>query len=327
MRTLLIIEHDHTTPNASSLSALSFARSVVDKTGGSVTALLLGSSLEAVATETAKHAAVLVADDAALTPASADRHAYVIAEYVKAEGYDLVVAAATSYSKDVVGRAAGLLDGHMASDVVSHEISEGELLLTRPMFAGSVVAVVKLLGSPKIVTVRDSAYDTAEPLDSPGTIESLTVESVSLPGGTTVEDVAVKKGGRPDVTEASIVVSGGRAWKSTEDFEKNVGRLADVVGGAVGSSRVLVDAGITPNEMQVGQTGKIIAPDLYLALGISGAVQHLAGMKNSKVIAAINSDKEAPIFQVSDYGIVGDVYELTPQLIAKLSDPTETGDA
>lgn len=319
MRTLLVIEHDSSSLSAGSLSALTFARAVAGATSGDVTLLLLGAGLDAAAQDAARYAPVLVADDAALSPATADRHAAVIAEQVQAGGYDLVVAAATSYGKDTVGRAAGLLGGCMASDVVAHDVADGELLLTRPMFAGSVLATVKLLGGPKVVTVRSSAYDAAAPLDAAAGATPVAVDAGELPNHLTVEGVAEKKGGRPDVTEASIVVSGGRAWKNSEDFENNVGKLADTVGGAAGSSRVLVDAGITPNELQVGQTGKIVAPDLYLALGISGAVQHLAGMKNSKVIAAINSDKDAPIFQVSDYGIVGDVYELTPQLIEKLS--------
>jgi len=320
MRILLIAEHDQTVTNTGSLAALTFARSVADATGGAVTALVLGAGLDAAAQDAARFAPVLLADEASLSPATADRHARVIADQANAGGFDLVVAAATSYGKDTVGRAAGLLGGCMASDVVAHEVKDGELLLTRPMFAGSVLATVKLLGDgPKVVTVRGSAYDAATPLAAPADVTPVATDPATLPSHLTVEGVPQKKGGRPDVTEAAIVVSGGRAWKNSEDFENNVGKLADTVGGAAGSSRVLVDAGITPNELQVGQTGKIVAPDLYLALGISGAVQHLAGMKNSKVIAAINSDKDAPIFQVSDYGIVGDVYELTPQLIEKLA--------
>lgn len=328
MRILLITEHDHTTISASSLAALTFARDVAEATGGEVATLLLGAGLDAITQIVARYAPVLTADDAGLSPASADRHAKVIADQVRTAGFDLVVAAATSYGKDTLGRAGGLLGGHMASDVVAHEVRDGELLLTRPMFAGSVLATVKLLGGPKIVTVRGSAYESGEPLAAPASVSAITFDAGTLPNHLTVEGVAEKKSGRPDVTEAAIVVSGGRAWKNSEDFENNVGKLADTVGGAAGSSRVLVDAGITPNELQVGQTGKIVAPDLYLALGISGAVQHLAGMKNSKVIAAINSDKDAPIFQVSDYGLVGDVYELTPQLIEKLSNqPVGAGGA
>jgi len=317
MKVLLIAEFDGTMLRPASLAAAGMATQVANKTTGNLTLLLLGEGAADAADEAAQYGAVLVADSAALTPATADTHAKAIADVVKDGGYDLVASAATSYGKDVVGRAAGLLGGYMASDVVGHEISGNELILTRPMFAGAVNAKVKLLGSPGVVTVRSSSYEAPRPLDAPGSVTA--IEATNLPSHLKVNGVAHKSGGRPDVTEANIVVSGGRAWKTSEDFENNVGRLADTVGGAAGSSRVLVDAGITPNELQVGQTGKIVAPDLYLALGISGAVQHLAGMKNSKTIAAINSDKDAPIFQVCDYGIVGDVYELTPLLVEKLA--------
>jgi len=316
MKVLLVAEFDGTSLRAASLATAGMATQVVKATQGSLTLLLLGAGAADAAEDAAQYGAVLVADSPALSPATADTHAKVMADVVKDGGYDLVVSAATSYGKDAVGRAAGLLGGYMASDVVGHEVSSGELILTRPMFAGSVNAKVKLLGSPGVVTVRSSSYEAAQALDASGSVTA--VEVADPPSHLKVNGVAHKSGGRPDVTEANIVVSGGRAWKTSEDFENNVGKLADTVGGAAGSSRVLVDAGITPNELQVGQTGKIVAPDLYLALGISGAVQHLAGMKNSKTIAAINSDKDAPIFQVCDYGIVGDVYELTPLLIEKL---------
>jgi electron transfer flavoprotein alpha subunit len=198
------------------------------------------------------------------------------------------------------------------------EVSDGEVLYRRPMFAGSAIAKVRLLGGPQVVTIRDSSYECAEPSQEEGSTTRIEVDAASLPRGARVTGAPDAKGGRPDVTEAEVVVSGGRAWKSSEDFESHVGTLADLFGGAAGSSRALVDSGITPNELQVGQTGKIVAPKLYLALGISGAVQHLAGMRNSKVIAAINEDKDAPIFQVSNYGIIGDVYEFVPQLIERL---------
>ncbi|MEM9414299.1 MAG: electron transfer flavoprotein subunit alpha/FixB family protein [Planctomycetota bacterium] len=317
MKVLLIAEYENDALRSASIAAAAMAKSVAQATDGTCELLLLGADASAATAHAAQYAPVHVAEHADLSPATADRHAAVIADLVQSQGYDLVVGAATTYGKDTLGRASGLLGGYMASDVVGHEVVDGELLLKRPMFAGSVNATVKLLGGPKVVTVRSSAYDAPAPNDAASPISALDV----TPGTARldVQGVASKSGGRPDVTEASIVVSGGRAWKTSEDFENNVGKLADTVGGAAGSSRVLVDAGITPNELQVGQTGKIVAPDLYLALGISGAVQHLAGMKNSKVIAAINSDKDAPIFLVSDYGLVGDVYELTPQIIEKLA--------
>jgi len=247
-----------------------------------------------------------------------NRFAKVIAEVAAERGAELVVAASTTFAKDVVGRAAGLLGGAMASDVVGHEFRDGQLLLRRPMFAGSVTATVALQGSPQIVTIRPAAYERAEPAEAAFEITPIAVQEDALPDSIRFVQVDSTTSHRPDVTEARVVVSGGRAFKNSEDYERLVGTLADRLGGAAGSSRALVDAGITPNELQVGQTGKIVAPELYIALGISGAVQHLAGMKNSKVVVAVNQDPEAPIFEVADYGLVGDVYELVPQMIEKI---------
>jgi electron transfer flavoprotein alpha subunit len=206
----------------------------------------------------------------------------------------------------------------MASEVIGHEFRDGRLCFRRPLFAGSVVATVALKGSPQIVTVRPSAYAPAGARSECSAITTVTIDEATLPKKIEFEALQSKLSNRPDVTEARVVVSGGRAFKTSEDFERLVGGLADKLHAATGSSRALVDAGITPNAFQVGQTGKVVAPDLYIALGISGAVQHLAGMKNSKTIVAINSDPDAPIFEVADYGLLGDVYELVPQWIAKL---------
>ena len=318
MKIIVHLEHDGSAVRRGSLSALAFARDVATKTGGEVTGVILGCDLDQVAADAARYVSVLVAEDEALAPASAGPHAGVIAEVVTSGEYEMVVGAATSAAKDVLGRVGGLLGGFMASDVVDHEVSDGEVLYRRPMFAGSAIATVRLLGGPQVVTIRDSSYEPTEPGQEAGSITQFEVDAASLPRGARVTGAPDVKGGRPDVTEAEVVVSGGRAWKSSDDFESHVGTLADLFGGAAGSSRALVDSGITPNELQVGQTGKIVAPKLYLALGISGAVQHLAGMRNSKVIAAINEDKDAPIFQVSNYGIIGDVYEFVPQLIERL---------
>ena len=207
----------------------------------------------------------------------------------------------------------------MASEVVGHEFRAGRLCFRRPLFAGSVVATVALKGTPQIVTVRPSAYAPANARNERFAVTVLAIDAATLPKQIEFEALQSKLSNRPDVTEARVVVSGGRAFKTSEDFERLVGGLADQLHGATGSSRALVDAGITPNAFQVGQTGKVVAPELYVALGISGAVQHLAGMKNSKTIVAINSDPDAPIFEVCDFGLVGDVYELVPQLIAKLN--------
>jgi electron transfer flavoprotein alpha subunit len=248
----------------------------------------------------------------------AEPMARAIASIVRERNYDLVCAASSTYSKDVLPRAAALLGGAMASDVVSHALDDQRLLLDSPQYAGAVTATVCLQGSPQIVTIRASAYSAASMASTVGAIERPELDSATFASRGDFEGLKSKQNTRPDVTEARIVVSGGRALKNSEDFERLVGQLADVLKGAAGSSRALVDAGITPNELQVGQTGKIVAPELYVALGISGAVQHLAGMKNSRTIVAINSDPEAPIFDVADFGLVADVYAVVPELIEKL---------
>ena len=315
MKILVLMEHDGTALRPGSGAAIGFARELSDD----VTALVLGENLDAITAEAAKFALILVANHPALAAPVADRWAHVIAEVARAQNAELIVATSTTWAKDIVGRAAGLLGGAMASDVIGHEMVDGELRLRRPMFAGAVNATIVLEGSPKIITVRPSAYDAPEAAATPFTIEPVAIDADALPNATQFESLDRKTGARPDVTEARIVVSGGRAFKNSADFEQHVGGLADALGAATGSSRALVDAGITPNSLQVGQTGKIVAPELYLALGISGAVQHLAGMKNSRVIGAINKDPDAPIFEFADYGLVGDVYEEVPRLIAELN--------
>ena len=315
MKALVLMEHDGTALRPGSGSAIGFARELSDD----VTAILLGENLDAMATDAAKYAPVLIADHKALASPVADRWAYVIAEVARSQNAELIVATSTTWAKDIVGRAAGLLGGAMASDVIGHEIIDNELRLRRPMFAGAINATLVLESSPQIITVCPSTYDTPNPADLPFSIEPVDIDTSNLPNNTQFETLDCKTEARPDVTEARIVVSGGRAFKNSGDFEQHVGGLADKLGAATGSSRALVDAGITPNSLQVGQTGKIVAPELYIALGISGAVQHLAGMKNSRVIVAINQDPDAPVFEFADYGLVGDVYEEVPRLIEELN--------
>jgi len=319
MRVLILCEYDSHGLRLGSRSAVAFANAVVEQTKGTVECLLLGRSLATVAHDTSAYAPVLVADHPALANPVADRYGKVIVDVVKQRECDLVVAAATTFAKDILPRAAGLLDGAMASEVIGHEFRDGRLCFRRPLFAGSVVATVALKGAPQIVTVRPSAYPPASARPECCAITAVAIDEATLPKRIEFEALQSKLSSRPDVTEARVVVSGGRAFKNSEDFERLVGGLADRLHAATGSSRALVDGGITPNAFQVGQTGKVVAPDLYIALGISGAVQHLAGMKNSKTIVAINSDPDAPIFEVADYGLVGDVYDLVPQWIAKLN--------
>lgn len=320
MNLLVHLEHDGSSIRAGSLSTLTFAQHVATLTQGSVRGLLIGSDLTAIAEHAAQFAPILVADAPDLNHPLADNWADVMAQVVRDHDIDLLVAAANTLSKDIVARAAGLLGGAMASDVIAHSFADGTLTFKRPMFAGSVVASVQLSGHPQVVTVRATSYPPAEPRDAVQEVEPIDLESIDLPNQISFLSCDFKDAQRPDVTEARIVVSGGRAIKNAEDFERIVGGLADALHGATGSSRALVDAGVTPNEFQVGQTGKIVAPDLYVALGISGAVQHLAGMKNSKVVAAINSDRDAPIFEVADYGLVADIYDVVPEWIEQGND-------
>ena len=318
MRVMVVAEHDGITVRAGSRSAVGFAGSVARQTRGGIECLVLGQGIGRVAQEAAFYGPVLSADHPAFAHPVADRYARVIADVAEQRRADLIVAASTTYAKDIIGRAAGLLGGAMASEVVGHELCEGQVVLRRPMFAGAVMATVALRGHPQVLTIRPSAYAAPPPAAAPFATTHLTIQDRWLPSRIDLTQVRPGAGRRPDVTEARVVVSGGRAIKNAEDYERLVGALADRLGGAAGSSRALVDAGLTPNELQIGQTGKIVAPELYIALGISGAVQHLAGMKNSRVIVAINHDPDAPIFEVADYGLVGDVYELVPEMLEKI---------
>ena len=318
---LVLAEHANGQLKLATGSAAGCARQIAAATGGSYEILVLGSGLATIAGSAARlgAAAVLTADDDALLQPLADRYAAVIAGVARARGATLVIAAASTFSKDVLPRAAALLDAGMLSDVVGVEAGAGgELTFRRVMYAGNVIATVQLAGAVKVLTVRSSGFATPADEGSVSPIEPVAVEAAALPALINFVCREVKAASRPDPTEARIVVSGGRALKTAEDFERLVGGLADTLGAAVGSSRALVDAGITPNTLQIGQTGKVVAPDLYIAVGISGAIQHMAGMKDTKVIVAINKDGDAPMFEVADYGLVADVYEAVPELIAKL---------
>jgi len=319
LKILVLAEIEDGQLRPASLAAIECGRQMAEQNKGSVSWLLIGSQLDTVADQASHYAPVCTVDAEQLGTVAADTWAPVIARAVNQEEVDLLLAGSGTFAKDILTRAAGLLGGTMASDVLSHEWVEGKLQFRRAMYAGAIVATIELSGPIQIITCQSTAYPAAEPLAATEAIRPLTIDLADLPQRVQVETVESSRGGRPDVTEAAVVVSGGRAIKNSEDFETLVGGLADTLGGAAGSSRVLVDAGIAHNELQVGQTGKIIAPEVYLALGISGAVQHMAGMKNSKTIVAVNNDPDAPIFEVANVGLVGDVYEVVPQLIKRLS--------
>lgn len=320
MKILVVGEHDGNALRPASRSCFTFASQVAEATGGQATWLLVGDQLDRVASQAARLAPVLKVESPQLVPPTAESFARAIALVARQEACDLVCAASTTFAKDILARSAALLGGAMASDVVRHERTEGGLQFDCPQYAGLITATLRLVGRPQIVTVRASAYPAAALTQSCHSVQQVELDPATFATRTKVVGLQSKKSARPDVTDARVVVSGGGAVKTSEDFEHLVVALADVLGGAVGSSRALVAAGIAPSELLVGQTGKIVAPDLYVALGISGAVQHLAGMRNSRTIVAINWDPYAPIFDVADFSLVGDIYQIVPELIDKVRD-------
>src|SRR5437763_1097918 len=253
-----------------------------------------------------------------LEQVSIDRRCERVADAAETRDAVSIIANSTTFAKDILPRAAALLSAAMAGDVTGYSFANGELLLRRPMYAGAAMAVVTLVGRPQVITIRASAFPSAEPLDQSQECTAWNVEASKLPNHSEYVGLETRPTSRPELTEARVVVSGGRPFRTREEFENYVGRLADALNGAAGCTRALVDAGIAPNEWQVGQTGKVVAPQLYVALGISGAVQHLAGMKNSRVVVAVNSDPEAPMFSIATYGLVGDVRQIVPELIREL---------
>jgi electron transfer flavoprotein alpha subunit len=318
MTILVVAEHDGTKVRPGVHSALTVARDLAKNSGDNVELLVLGSGLDSVAADAARFASVIVADHPLLTNPTADRYARIIADVAKAGDAMRIIANSTTFAKDILPRAAALLSAAMAGDVTGYSFANGELLLRRPMYAGASMAVVTLIGKPQVITVRASAFRSAEPLERPGERTRWNVDASTLPNHSEYVGLESRPTSRPELTEARVVVSGGRPFRTSEEFENYVGRLADALNGAAGCTRALVDAGIAPNEWQVGQTGKVVAPQLYVALGISGAVQHLAGMKNSRVVVAVNSDPEAPMFSIATYGLVGDVRQIVPELIREL---------
>ena len=319
-KVLVVAEHDEGELRLATLAAARCAQQLCTDAGGQFEILALGASVGPIAQALQNFgaASVLVADDPALEHPLGDKYAQVIATVAEERSATMVVAAASTFSKDILPRAAALLDAGMVSDVISIKPAGDDYVFDRVLFAGNAIATVTLEGARKVLTVRAAAYDAPAKEDATSPVVSVDVAADSLPNQIQFVSRETRPAGRPDATEARVVVSGGRAVKNAEDFERLVGGLADALAGAVGASRALVDAGITPNTLQIGQTGKIVAPELYIGLGISGAIQHLAGMKDSKVIVAVNQDEDAPIFEVADYGLVGDVYEVVPEMLEKL---------
>ncbi|MDM7980761.1 MAG: FAD-binding protein [Rhizobium sp.] len=305
MAILLLAEHDNATVSEQTAKALTAAT----KIGGDVHVLVAGSGAKAAADSAAKLSGVskvLLADDASLGNNLAEPLAALIVSL--GGSYDTIIAAATSVGKNVMPRVAALLDVMQVSEIT--EVVSADTF-KRPIYAGNAIQTVQSTDPKKVITVRTASFAAA------GEGGSAAVESIAAaanPGVSSYVSDALSSSDRPELASAKIIISGGRALGSSEKFQEVILPVADKLGAAVGASRAAVDAGYAPNDWQVGQTGKVVAPQLYIACGISGAIQHLAGMKDSKVIVAINKDEEAPIFQVADYGLVADIFEALPEL-------------
>mgnify|MGYP000406557929 CR=1 FL=1 len=313
IKVLVLVQHDNQTLGIDTLSALSAAKLLIDATGGGVVdTLVVGHDCSSVI-EPLKRCSllnhILVADHASHQELLAENLAEVVKQV--AGDYSHVLAPANTFGKDVVPRVAALLDVNMLSDVIAIESAD---TVVRPIYAGNALARVQSDDRIKVITVRSSAFDKLSLADDEGLVDVVALSVSVKPKLTKLVTRESAKCDRPELASADVVISGGRGVGSKENFAL-VEKLADKLGGAIGASRAAVDAGFVTNDLQVGQTGKIVAPDLYIAVGISGAIQHLAGMKDSKVIVAINSDPDAAIFEVADYGLVGDLFDILPELI------------
>ena len=309
MKTLVWVEHDGSTVKDATLAAVTAASKL-----GEVHLLVAGKGVDGVAQEAAKIAGVgkvHVADDDAFAHALAENVAPLVVELMG--HHDAFVAPATTSAKNIAPRVAALLDVMQISEILS---VESEDTFTRPIYAGNAIATVQSSDAKKVITVRTTAFDKAAAEGGSAAVEA--VASTGDKGLSTYESSEIAKSARPELASAKIIVSGGRALQNGENFRSLIEPLADKLGAGVGASRAAVDAGFVPNDYQVGQTGKIVAPEVYIAVGISGAIQHLAGMKDSKTIIAINKDEDAPIFQVADIGLVGDLFKIVPELTGKL---------
>lgn len=309
MTTLLIAEHDNASLKDATAKALTAAKAL----GGDVHILVAGKGAKGAADAAAKLdgvTKVLLADADVYDHQLAEPLAALVVSLAK--DYDAIVAPATTTGKNFMPRVAALLDVMQISDIIKVEAPD---TFVRPIYAGNALQTVKSTDAKKVITVRTSTFQAT---GEGGSAPVETVAAVADPGISSFAGEELSKSDRPELTSAKIIISGGRAMQNRENFTKYIEPVADKLGAAMGASRAAVDAGYAPNDWQVGQTGKVVAPELYIAVGISGAIQHLAGMKDSKVIVAINKDEEAPIFQVADYGLVADLYQALPELDAEL---------
>jgi electron transfer flavoprotein alpha subunit len=312
---LVVVETQEGRVRTASLPAVTFGKQMAEKSGGTLSLLVVGANVAGAGTDAAKYGAaeVLVADHPGLEHYLAETWAPIVAKVAKEKGASVVAMTSTSTGKDLMPRVAALLDAGLVSDVIA---IVGANQFKRPMMAGNLIATVEVSTPVVVATVRQTEFKPAVAAGAPSAVAKV---DATAAGDTRAEFVGVQasKSERPELTEAKIVVSGGRGMKEGKNFEE-VAKLADLLGGAMGASRAACDAGMVPNDLQVGQTGKVVAPQLYIAIAISGAIQHLAGMKGSKTIVAINKDPEAPIFQVADYGLVTTWEQAIPALLEEI---------
>ncbi|MBI3578090.1 MAG: electron transfer flavoprotein subunit alpha/FixB family protein [Ignavibacteriales bacterium] len=294
------------------------ARTIADQTGGEVIGLVIGANVQTIAPELGGYGAhkVIAVEDARLGLYSSTAYAKIVAEVAKSQNTDAVMMAATSMGKDLSPRVAVKLDAGLVADCVSLKAEGSELIATRPVYAGKTLLDVKVASAKKIFSLRPNVFTAGASNGSTASVQKSDVALTDADFASTVKEVK-QSSGKLDVAEADIIVTGGRGLKAAENF-RLIEELASAFGGAVGASRAVVDAGWRPHDEQVGQTGKTVSPSLYVAVAVSGAIQHLAGMSSSKYIVAINKDKDAPIFQVASYGIVGDAFEVLPAMTSEI---------
>lgn len=315
MSVLVLIDHKNGKISKAGFGSLAFAKQAADKLGTPYSLLVAGSGVAGVAEQLTGYgaAAVYVADKPELGNIVAEYYSEALYAAVKASGATFVIGVANSVGKAVLPRVASKMGAGMASDIVAFHADE--MTFDRAIFAGNIIMTVSVTTPAKVVSVRGTAFEPMAPVGGSSEVKALDVDLSGVAAKTKFVAIHESASTRPELTEAAIVVSGGRGVKDKDGFEKYIYPLADLLHAAVGATRAVVDAGVVSNDLQVGQTGKIVAPQLYIGLGLSGAIQHLAGMKDSKVIVAVNKDEEAPIFSVADYGIIGDLAKVAPEMV------------
>ena len=321
-KVIVLAEHEEGGVVKASLNAIGAARQLVAQVGGGFDIALVGQGIGGVAAQLAGYGAANIyqVEDPDFEGYTAQAYAQGFHKAIEASGASFVIAASTSRGKDCTPRVAARLDAGMASDIIGIEGDADAVVYVRPMWAGNIIGRVKINTDVQVMTVRATDFEPA--VESGGTSPIQSISAGIDAGSIRMRYVGLEsvKSDRPALTDADVIVSGGRGLKESENFEKVIAPLADELNAAIGATRAVVDLGWVPNDWQVGQTGKVVAPKLYIAAGISGAIQHLAGMKGSKTIVAINKDPEAPIFQVADYGLVADLFDVVPELTSKLKE-------